>query len=61
MNKINKYIILYFCFTIHLKLIIELIRIIKLLIKKSIKKKRIKDNQIKLKKFIINILSKKDF
>ena len=63
MNKINKYIILYFCFTIHLKLIIELIRIIKLLIKKSIKKKkRMKDNQIKLKKkFIINILSKKDF
>ena len=59
MNKINKYIILYFCFTIHLKLIIELIRIIKLLIKKSIKKKRIKDNQIKLKKFIIKISAKK--
>ncbi len=59
MNKINKYIILYFCFTIHLKLIIELIRIIKLLIKKSIKKKkRRKDNQIKLKKFIMGIIEK---
>lgn len=39
MNKINKYIILYFCFTIHLKLIIELMRMVKILINKSIEKK----------------------
>ena len=53
MNKINKYIILYFCFTIHLKLIIKMVKIIKLtkmvkIIKltKNIKiiKKRIKKN-----------------
>ena len=61
MNKINKYIILYFCFTIHLKLIIELIRIIKLLIKKSIKKKRMKDNQIKLKKIYNKYIIEKRF
>ena len=41
MNKINKYIILYFCFTIHLKLIIELMRMVKILINKSIEKKKV--------------------
>ena len=45
MNKINKYIILYFCFTIHLKLIIKMVKIIKL--NKNIKmiKKRTKKNK----------------
>ena len=50
MNKINKYIILYFCFTIHLKLIIKMVKIIKL--NKNIKmiKKRIKKNKKELKR-----------
>lgn len=44
MNKINKYIILYFCFTIHLKLIIKMVKIIKLTKNIKIIKKRIKKN-----------------
>ena len=42
MNKINKYIILYFCFTIHLKLIIKMVKIIKLNKNFKIIKKRLK-------------------
>ena len=42
MNKINKYIILYFCFTIHLKLIIKMVKIIKLTKNIKIIKKRLK-------------------
>ena len=45
MNKINKYIILYFCFTIHLKLIIKMVKIIKLNKNFKIIKKRIKKNK----------------
>ncbi len=42
MNKINKYIIVYICFTIHLKLIIKMVKIIKLNKNIKIIKKRIK-------------------
>ena len=45
MNKINRYIILYFCFTIHLKLIIKMVKIIKLNENIKIIKKRIKKNK----------------
>lgn len=57
MNKINKYIILYFCFTIHLKLIIELMRMVKILINKSIEKKVLN----KIKKIYYRYHRKKDF
>ena len=58
MNKINKYIILYFCFTIHLKLIIELMRMVKILINKSIEKKKVLN---KIKKIYYRYHRKKDF
>lgn len=57
MNKINKYIILYFCFTIHLKLIIEMVKIIKLNKNFKIIKKRIKKNK---KGFIRKIKKRKN-
>lgn len=57
MNKINKYIILYFCFTIHLKLIIKLVKIIKIIkkfklieIDKKIKILKKKTKYLKIKK-----------
>ena len=57
MNKIDKYIILYICFTIHLKLIIELMRMVKILINKSIEKKVLN----KIKKIYYRYHRKKDF
>lgn len=57
MNKINKYIILYFCFTIHLKLIIKMVKIIKLNKNFKIIKKRIKKNK---KGFIRKIKKRKN-